>query len=170
MKRFSSITSVALILIIALFSGCSSKELKVYENKDAMLADAKSKITSISIDEFKKVFDSDEKFYLIDVREAIEYDTSCIPGAINIPRGLLEFQIGNKVQERRANVYIYCDNGERSTLSVNSLPELKFPNAILIEAGFNAWKEKYPKDIELEPAGDDKEESAPPPSSGGCGG
>lgn len=170
MKRFSLITSVILISIIVLFSGCSNKELRVYENEDEMLADAKSKIKSISIDEFKKIFDSEEKYYLIDVREAVEYDTSCIPGAINIPRGLLEFQIGNKVPERRANVYVYCDNGERSTLAVSSLPELKFSKAILIESGFNAWKEKYPEDIELEPAGDAKEESAPPPSSGGCGG
>lgn len=170
MKHISSIITVVFLSIIIFLSSCSNKELKTYENVDKMLIDAKSNITSISIDEFKKIFDSEEEYYLIDVREENEYSISCIPGAINIPRGLLEFKIGNEIDNRRAKIYLYCDNGERSSLAVNSLPELKFPNAILIESGFDAWKGKYYKDVELSPAGDTEERDTPPPSGGGCGG
>jgi len=170
MKCFSSIITIVFLSLILFFSSCSNKELKKYENVEEMIIDAKSNITSISIDEFKTIFDNEDDYYLIDVREEEEYRISCIPGAINIPRGLLEFKIGEEVKNRRAKIYLYCDNGERSSLAVKSLPELKFPNAILIESGFNAWKKTYYKDVELSPSSDTEESSAPAPSSGGCGG
>lgn len=170
MKITSFKSAGILLLTVFLFIGCKNKSLKTFENEKEMIQDAKSGIKSISLSDFKKAFDNQEKYYLVDCREEAEYDSSCIPGAINIPRGLLEFKIGNKIPERRAVIYVYCSNGDRSALAVEVLPKLKFSNAILIESGFDGWKAAYPDDIELEPGGDQKEESAPPPSGGGCGG
>jgi rhodanese-related sulfurtransferase len=161
---------VSLLIIAVLFLNCSGKELKVFNSEKELVADAKARVEMISPEEFKKLLDSKAKYYLIDCREESEYDTSCIPGAINIPRGLLEFQIGNKVDDRRADVILYCSDGQRSVLAASVLPCLKFSNVRVISDGFDSWKQKYPELIQLKPGGTEVKSDAPPTSSGGCGG
>mgnify|MGYP001206758728 CR=1 FL=1 len=157
------------LFLIFFLTSCSEREIKEYENTEAMVEDAKSKVEFISAEDFKTVLESEDKFKIVDCREETEYDSACIPGAINIPKGLIEFQIGNKVS-RREDLYIYCSNGDRSSLVAATLPLLKFSSVKVIEAGFDGWKEKYPDLIELEPAGAGAEDHAPAASSGGCGG
>lgn len=162
--------SIFSLSIILLFNACSEGELKNFPSEVEMVADAKAHVSFISQDEFAKVLNSGEKIYLIDCREEVEFDSSCIKGAINIPRGLLEFTISDKVAERRAPVYIYCSDEKRSVLAAQILPKMKFSNVKVIESGFNTFKAKYPDLVQLLPAGDKSKSHAPAPSSGGCGG
>jgi rhodanese-related sulfurtransferase len=98
------------------------------------------------------------------------YDTikGVIKGALNIPRGLLEFQITDKVK-RTEDIYIYCSNGDRAALAAKNLPPLKYSNVHVIEGGFADWFRAYPDLVDDKPEG--AETSAPAKSSGGgCGG
>ena len=71
-----------------------------------MVADAKASVTFISAQDFKKKVESGEKYYLIDCREAVEFDSVCIKGAINIPRTVLEAQVSDKAPKKEIQ-YIY---------------------------------------------------------------
>jgi rhodanese-related sulfurtransferase len=87
---------------------------------------------------------------IIDVREPAEYATGHIPGAINIPRGMLEFQIDNHpllakaadaAAERSRPIVVYCQTGGRAALAAATLRELGYSNVESIKGGIRAWAE-----------------------------
>ncbi|MBU0488650.1 MAG: rhodanese-like domain-containing protein [Bacteroidetes bacterium] len=165
-----SFCKISVLFTLLVLLGCSRNEIKVYDNEISLINEAKADVEMITPEDFKAILESHTKYYLIDCREEIEYDSSSIPGAINIPKGLLEFQIGNKVPERRTDIYIYCSDGQRSVIAASILPQLKFPNVKVISDGFNLWKQKYPELVETEHPGAAPKSNSPPVSSGGCGG
>ena len=168
MKKRILFSVFASALLLA-FTSCKPDANKQYGSADEKVSYAKENIKSISIEEFHAEFAEAEHLTIVDVREPEEFAISCIPGAINVPRGVLEFSIGDKVP-RSEKVYVYCDNTNRSALAVYDMAKLKYSNAVLIESGFDAWQEKYPEDIELEPSGSSDNKPAAPAGGGGCGG
>ncbi|WP_420231216.1 rhodanese-like domain-containing protein [Pseudomonas sp. ABY48] len=80
---------------------------------------------------------------LIDVREADEFQAGHIPGAINIPRGLIEFKLSNDPQlsSRDLKLVLYCKTSGRSALAAKSLEEMGYLQVRSIEGGFKAWSE-----------------------------
>ena len=165
-----TILSILGFVTVLFFVSCGGIETKDYDSTKAMVEDAKTQVEFISQADFNSVLESEDVFYLIDCREANEFDTACITGAINIPRGLLEFKISNEAPKRRQDLYVYCSNGDRSTLAASVLPYLKYKNVYVIESGFDAWQEKYSDFVEIHPqrgAGQTEAAAAP---SGGCGG
>jgi rhodanese-related sulfurtransferase len=169
MKAFLKNT-IILTGVAALLISCGKPEIKQYDNLDAKLENVQSEVEYISPEDLKAAIEAEKTFYLIDCREAEVYDTASIPGAINIPRGLIEFQISNKAHDHRAPVYVFCDNGKRSSLVAAELPKLKYSNVKVLDKGFDHWQTAYPDLVELEPVGESGEKSAPPPGAGGCGG
>jgi len=168
MKKRILFSVFAMTLLLA-FTSCKPDAGKTYGSADEMVTFAKENIKSISIEDFHTEFAEAEHLTIVDVREPEEFAISCIPGAINVPRGVLEFSIGDKVP-RSKKVYVYCDNTNRSALAVYDMAKLKYSNAVLIESGYDVWQEKYPEDIELEPSGSKENKPAAPAGSGGCGG
>jgi len=165
-----TILSILGFVTVLFLTSCGGIETKNYDSTKAMIEDAKSQVEFISQADFKSVLESEEVFYLIDCRETNEFDTACITGAINIPRGLLEFLISNEAPKRRQNLYIYCSNGDRSILSASVLPYLKYTNVYVIESGFDVWQEKYPDLVENHPQRGASQTKAAAAPSGGCGG
>jgi len=81
---------------------------------------------------------------VLDVREPLEYAGGCLPGAVNIPRGVLEFQIGNHpvFQGRQgAEILVYCLSGGRSALAVEALQKLGYSGSVSLAGGFKGWQE-----------------------------
>src|SRR5210317_803099 len=81
-------------------------KLNSYQDKDALVAAAKEVIKEISAEDFKTMYDGEDYFVLIDVRTVAEYDAGYIPGAVSIPRGVLEFRIGNEDVWDEMGLYI----------------------------------------------------------------
>lgn len=83
---------------------------------------------------------------VVDVREPDEFDAGHIPGAVNIPRGWLEFKADPACpayDERIAPgtaLLVYCSFGGRSALAAAALQELDYANVTNLEAGFVAWE------------------------------
>lgn len=106
---------------------------------DLVLA-AKTRITEVDLSQAEAAIrDAD---LLIDVREADEYSAAHIPGAINIPRGLLEFKLSNDAQlaERTLKLVLYCKNSGRSALAADALREMGYRNVLSLAGGIEAWE------------------------------
>ncbi|HSX86778.1 MAG TPA: rhodanese-like domain-containing protein [Pseudomonas sp.] len=100
---------------------------------------AKARIHEVDVENAEAaIHDAD---VLIDVREADEFHAGHIPGAINIPRGLLEFKLSNDpgLSARDRKLVLYCKNSGRSALSACSLQEMGYLQVLSIEGGFEAW-------------------------------
>ncbi|MFA6053382.1 MAG: rhodanese-like domain-containing protein [Methylobacter sp.] len=85
-----------------------------------------------------------ETSLILDVREPAEYATGHLPGAFNIPRGVLEFKIGSHpdFQDKQdAHIIVYCQTGGRSALATEALNKMGFNNAVSMAGGFKAWIE-----------------------------
>lgn len=86
---------------------------------------------------------------LIDVREPAEFDTGHIAGAINIPRGVLEFQVDAHpavanvrdpaLSHKEQPVVVYCRTGGRSALAALNLQRMGFSDVRSIAGGVTDW-------------------------------
>jgi len=106
-----------------------------------LVANAKQTITEITVADAKQVL-SDH--LILDVREPAEFVAGQLPSAVNIPRGLLEFQIGNHPDfsgQHAAKIIVCCQSGGRSALATESLHKLGYTNAISLAGGYKAWSE-----------------------------
>lgn len=88
---------------------------------------------------------------VIDVREPDEFAEGHIPGAVNIPRGLLEFEVdghpavayrkAEELSHRERPVVLYCLSGGRSALAAAALKELGFDSPISLAGGILHWED-----------------------------
>lgn len=86
---------------------------------------------------------------VIDVREPAEFATGHIPGAVNIPRGVLEFEVDGHpavngtrdpaLAHRERPVILYCRSGGRSALAAEALSRLGFAMPLSLAGGVTAW-------------------------------
>lgn len=83
---------------------------------------------------------------VVDVVEPDEFEAAHIPGAVNIPRGWLEFKADPTCpvyDERIAPdkpVLLSCTIGGRSALAAVALLELGYEDVTHLKGGFEAWK------------------------------
>ncbi len=78
---------------------------------------------------------------VIDVREAAELEAGRLPGALHIPRGLLEFRIAScrELMDPTVPVLVYCRSGARSALAAETLRRMGYTNVSSLAGGFEAW-------------------------------
>lgn len=84
------------------------------------------------------------KILILDVREPDEYSAGCLPGAVNIPRGVLEFKIDTHPSFRdrqNAEILVHCQSGGRSALAAETLQKLGYTKVVNLAGGFKAWQE-----------------------------
>lgn len=104
-----------------------------------LVAAAKARIQEVSLDHAEQaILDAD---VLIDVREADEYAVGHIAGAVHVPRGLLEFKLGNapELSSRDLNIVLYCKNSGRAALAACSLHDMGYLKVTSITGGIDAW-------------------------------
>ena len=97
-----------------------------------MIGAAKAAVKKVSAEAAKKAIDSKEKAVFLDVRDAGEFAAGHLPGAINISRGTLEFNVFGKIPDQNAKIYVYCKTAGRSTLATKALNDLGYKNAVLV--------------------------------------
>lgn len=80
---------------------------------------------------------------VLDVREPGEYEAGRLPGAVNIPRGVLEFRIGEVPEFARKDVPIlmYCRTGGRAALACVALNRIGYGNVVSVAGGVMAWEQ-----------------------------
>src|SRR5690554_1029089 len=143
---------VVILMLIAIQTiqaiGQKKENIRVYDSPEEMVVAAKEIITEIPVNEFRDIY-TNENLFIIDVRTAEEYNAGAVPGAINIPRGVLEFRIGKKETWESAGVnppdkddpiIVYCGTGSRGALSAKALLQLGYTNVKSVEGGWGAWQ------------------------------
>ncbi len=106
-----------------------------------LIAKAKQQITEVSTEEGKAMLGS---VAVLDVREPGEFAMGHLPGAINLPRGLLEFKISDHpiFKDRQDNeILVYCQVGGRSALAVETMLQLGYQKPLSLAGGYKAWAE-----------------------------
>ena len=120
----------------------------------AMVAAANDSVPIISAADTKALIESG-RAVVVDVREPKEVEiTGKVPGAINIPRGLIEFRADpasaqhDPRLEQDKTVILYCGGGSRAALAGQTLKQFGFKD-VRSMGGFNDWdQENFP----VEPA------------------
>ena len=81
---------------------------------------------------------------LVDVREPVEWERH-IEGALQAPRGLLEFVADPASQRHSAELdptrrtIVYCASGARAALATLTLQNMGFQDVANMDGGFKAW-------------------------------
>jgi rhodanese-related sulfurtransferase len=142
-KRLLLGIAVTLIMSTAFFFNADFSTAKDMTAKD-LIAEAKKTISSISVEDAKAMHGKSGVIFL-DVREPKEYKAGHVPGAMNIPRGLVEFQITEKIKDKNTQIIVYCKTGGRACLSGSNLIKMGYKNVKNMDGGWEAWSKKgYP--------------------------
>jgi molybdopterin/thiamine biosynthesis adenylyltransferase/rhodanese-related sulfurtransferase len=104
-----------------------------------MLDRARHDIVEVEPGAAQAVFD---QALFLDVREADEYVQGAVPGALHLPRGLLELQVEGRVPDKLRKIIVYCAGGTRSALAAQALGQLGYSDVASMAGGFNRWKDE----------------------------
>ena len=107
---------------------------------------AKKQVKTIGMEEYRKVVENPGTALIVDVREPNEFAAGHVPGAINIPRGVLEFQIWKQVGfpanlDLDRSVILQCQSGNRASLAAQSLAELGFTHTTALVMPLDDWQQ-----------------------------
>jgi rhodanese-related sulfurtransferase len=149
------IVSITAILFVSLW-GCNKKS-SLFESGDDFVAQIEKNINGVAPEQAKEIMDTASYYLLLDVREANEFHPGYIPGAVNLPRGILEFNINKEAFWESKSLYqpyktdlliVYCKKGKRSMLAASTLQQMGYENVMFLEGGFKAWELAYPNEYE----------------------
>jgi rhodanese-related sulfurtransferase len=104
----------------------------------------KKQVKTIKMDEFKAGLEQKALGRIIDVRNENEFEDGYVPGAVNVPRGLIEFRIWKELGfpnavDMNQRLTLYCATGGRCALATKSLMDLGFTNVVSADMKFEDW-------------------------------
>lgn len=103
-------------------------------------------VRTIGMEEYRTLVDNPGSALIVDVREPEEFAAGHVPGAINIPRGLISSHIWNYVgsseqADKDRSIILQCRSGKRATLAAQTLEELGFTHTTAVIMGLDAWEQ-----------------------------
>lgn len=106
---------------------------------------AQKPVRTIGMDEYRKLVENPGSALIVDVREPQEFAAGHVPGAINIPRGLISSQIWNYVgasekADLERPIILQCQSGRRATLAAQTLQELGFTQTTAVIMNLDDWQ------------------------------
>jgi len=119
--------------------------------REEMLVAARNQINLVDAERAELLIS--QQALILDVRETAEYQAGHLPQAVNVPRGVLEFKVGNHPQllDPQQAILIYCKNGGRSTLAALTLKQMGFNQVEMLIDGFDGWNGDVHK-VESDPS------------------
>ena len=117
-----------------------------------MLADfvreARARIHEIGIEEFDEMIENHDDVLVVDVREAEEFRRGHIPGALLVPRGILEsaadtnspMRVDKLCAAHNSTIIVCSRNNTRSTLAADTLQQMGFQKVYLLVDGIDGWE------------------------------
>ena len=137
------------IAVIVISAGLAVPSLALAQNYPPMVTQkiqtAQQHVNTIGMEEYRTVVENPGDALIVDVREPQEYAAGHVPGAINIPRGVLEFQIWKHVgfpanPELSRAIVLQCQSGNRASLAAQTLVELGFTHTTAVVMSLEDWQ------------------------------
>ena len=115
-----------------------------------MVQEALASVEAVSPQEVREGLDGGQVNLVIDVREPKEWERGHLPGAINVPRGMLELRADPESPatdpalsaDKDARVIVYCLKapGARSVLAAQTLGTMGYSNVAMMRGGLEEWQ------------------------------
>jgi rhodanese-related sulfurtransferase len=114
-----------------------------------LVADALTRVKEVQPWELSRQLAEGCKLVLLDVREPAEFDTLHIPGAINVPRGILEQSCEWDFDEtlpmlasgRELDIVVICRSGYRSALVADVMLQMGYTGVVSLRTGVRGWND-----------------------------
>lgn len=94
-------------------------------------------VLQASVHDVKGMLDTRKQYFLVDVREPVEFSGGHIPQAVNIPLGALEQQAAAWSRDRQ--IYVVCASGRRSLVACRKLAGMGFTQVANVDGGMRRW-------------------------------
>ncbi|HEX6938180.1 MAG TPA: rhodanese-like domain-containing protein [Longimicrobiales bacterium] len=111
-----------------------------------LVGEAKRRIENLSVEQAAREIAAGA--LLVDLRESEERrEHGTIPGAVHMPRGMLEFYADPTLPYHRPEldpgrrIILHCASGGRSALAADLLQQMGYNNVAHLDGGLKAWKE-----------------------------
>ena len=113
-----------------------------------MVAEARSEVEVLSPQDAQKRMQENPNALVIDVRQAEDLGDACIPGALNVPLGVLPIKADTelpkevtdeRLQDRNRQVILTCGPGGQAALGAKMLKDLGFNNVAIVDGGTRGW-------------------------------
>ena len=138
---------IGVIVMLSCFPCIAAQTAKSDEQSrlktiEQLVNEAQEGADYIGIDEMKARINKNNKLVLLDVRTKREYDAGHIKGAAWIERGIAEFVLVRTLPDPKAEIVVYCKQGNRTGLVVKALKAAGYTNVTGLKVGFDGWVEK----------------------------
>jgi rhodanese-related sulfurtransferase len=100
---------------------------------------AKQQIKQTNVAEVYQRLQAEDDFYLVDVREDLEWQKGHLPNAIHIGKGVLECHIEKIIPNQNAAIVLYCGGGYRSALAALALQNMGYTQVVSMDGGVHGW-------------------------------
>jgi phage shock protein E len=127
---------LSVVFILVLFLNWSGR-INIASAK-AIISARNSGFNNISPKEAKIRLENESSVILLDVRTVEEYKASHIKDSLLIPLNTLEKEVGNKLTDKDAPIFIYCRSGNRSVTAARILVKQGYTN-VYNHGGINSW-------------------------------
>jgi rhodanese-related sulfurtransferase len=103
-----------------------------------LVTEAKAQVENLDVEQVAAELEGGD-VQVVDLREGEELAaTGRIPGAVHIPRGLLEFKAAEAIDPSK-RVILHCAVGGRSALGAVVLKQMGYTNVAHLDGGMTAW-------------------------------
>lgn len=88
----------------------------------------------------RDLLETDPHTLLVDVRTPAEYESSHIPGAINLPLGRVDAHLERIVADAGGRLVLVCQSGNRAGQCRDKLAGAGLSDTVVMNGGMNAWE------------------------------
>ncbi|MHB1237860.1 MAG: rhodanese-like domain-containing protein [Gallionella sp.] len=114
-----------------------------------LVTDALTRVKEIQPWDLSKQLAEGKEALLLDVREPAEFAVLHIPGAINVPRGILEQSCEWDFDEtlpllaagRGLDIVVICRSGYRSALVADVMQKMGYTGVVSLKTGVRGWND-----------------------------
>jgi rhodanese-related sulfurtransferase len=131
--------------------------VKLKKGIEQLVAEANAAIETVTVAQVKQLR-ADPGVQLVDVRDVRElWREGGIPGALHVPRGLLEFWVDPESPYHKPifasgkRFIFFCAGGLRSALAAKAVSDMGLATVAHMAGGFGAWRESGGEIEKVEP-------------------
>ena len=106
-----------------------------------LVADARTRVREISVDQTRAWLKQNPKIVLLDVREDSEWDAGHAAEAVHLGRGVLERDLEKMFPDVNTEIIMYCGGGYRSALACDVAQKLGYRSVHSLIGGYKALKQ-----------------------------